>query len=282
MKTLRKLMLLSFPCLLASCTRDDGSFTGFSIFLWSLIGVVLIVLLSRFLARCHMEWKVDPSSPHRLIGKYWGAFERFGNWMENKGGILGKKHNIDRAVAISIVEAVLGLVCMLIPVFAHGLAGFYVASVVLFAMAIHIVEIYGLVDDNEKTMSNGKYLAYAISDILLIIGVIIVVILLIGMAFDDSSSSSSSRNTSVNDSNNSVAEEDTGSQGGQGRMDTYTVRYRYPSGSAIKDEMQNFQFDHKPTVAEVKAKIQSMGWGIDVSKVEVYSIAFGANNTWGS
>ena len=280
MKALIRLSFLLLPCLLVSCTREDGSFTGFSLLVFSLIGVAIVVLIARYLAINHMDWKNNPDDANRFLGKVWEVSERFGNWMENKEGFLGKKNDANRVIVIAIVEAALAIVFLLIPVFTHRFAGFYVASLVLFALALHILEIYAIADDSdEKLISNGKYIAYAIGDFLLILGAIVVIFFIIAMAMG-SSSSNNSRLSSINNNNDDAGDDNTGPEEQQGRMNTYTVRYRYPSGSAIKDELQNFQFDHQPSVADVKAKIKSMGWGIDTSKVEVYYIAFGSNNRW--
>ena len=98
------------------------------------------------------------------------------------------------------------------------------------------------------------------------------------MAIGGSSSSNSSLSSLNNDNNNNEDDVNTQPSGQQGNLSTYTVCYRYPSGSAVKDELQNFQFDHEPTISDVKAKIKSMNWGIDLSRVDVYHIAFGTNN----
>jgi hypothetical protein len=293
MKSLFKqlLVLAMFGLLLTSCESTEIGFFGW---IWGALGYAAIGALAYFISAEHNSWlDSHDKNVRRILVAPFRWSERFSNWLSHTFKGCSKSVNLRVTWWAMAVIAVIAIVFLFVGVYVEGSIGFYVAGlfVVTFLLCMYN-RTYFERDEKElkdsikdgaglvESLSIGQYISCLLFDficVLISVVVIIVIIVAIVMANKNGSSSfsSSSRDSGSDYSNDRLEHSSSSNNGSSSAKYVYTVNYRYPSGSAIHDEVQYFKFDHQPTIGEIKAKMDSMGWGIDTNKVEIYCLRFG-------
>lgn len=292
MKSLfKQLPILIIICLLVtSCESTEVGFFGW---IWGALGYAAIGALAYYISSAH-NWWLDSHDENvrRILAVPFRWSEGFGNWLSLTFKGCSKSVNFLATWWAMLIIAVIAIVFLFIGVYVEGRIGFYVAGLCVVAPLLCMFNrTYFERDEKEleksinegaglvESLSVGQYISSLLFDFVFVLVFIIVIIFIIaasiGMANSNSSSSSSSSSSDSDYGNDRLEQSSSSNSGSSSAKHMYTVNYRYPSGSAIKDECQYFEFDHQPSISDIKAKIRSMGWGIDINKVEVYCLRFG-------
>ena len=285
-------MLVLVCLLLTSCESTEAGFFGW---IWGALGYVAIGAAAFYISIQHNLWLDSRSEEvRRILAVPFSWSEGIGNWLSRTVKSCSKPVDFKVAWLVVLLMAVIAIIFLFVGVYAAGKIRFYIAGLGIVTVIVCMFNL-SYFDRNEtelkkeakegaglvESLSVGQYISSLLFNFVLVIIFVIVVIGMIAIAIgeatnDSSSSSSSSSNDSASYSgNDKMQSSSSSSREVKPTKCMYTVNYRYPSGSAIADEFQYFEFEHKPTVGEIKAKIRSMGWGIDVDKVEVYCLRFG-------
>jgi hypothetical protein len=290
---LKRLPILVMICFLFTSCESTG--VGFFGWIWGALGYAAIGALAYYISAQH-NWWIDShdENVYRVLAVPFRWSEGFGNWLSCTFKGCSKSVNFGTTWLIMLFIAVMAIVFLFIGVYVEGRIGFYIAGLCAVVSLLcmfnrtyfdrdkkelkeSIKEGAGLVE----SLSVGQYISFLLFDFVFILILIVVIFVMIAVALgmannnSSSSSSSSSRDSGSDYGNDRLEQSSSSNSKSDSAKHMYTVNFKYPSGSAIKDECHYFEFEHQPTISDIKAKIRSMGWGIDVDKVDVYCLRFG-------